>query len=84
MYPGTWHILIILPSNTLPTQDCEKSIQQDPGISKPLLIKAAAMRSLDKEQEAMGAYRRVLELDPECQEAIQGLEECQETGTSDT
>ena len=67
-----------------PTQDCEKSIQQGPGLSNAYLIKAAALRSLDQEQEAMGAYRRVLELDAECQEAIKGLEECQETSTSDT
>lgn len=61
-------------------QDCEESIQLEPGFVKPRLRRAAALRALGRDWEAGEAFRRVLVIEPGCKEAVEGLEDCMAAG----
>ena len=45
---------------------------------KPRLRRATALKTLGRLQEAVEEYRRVLGLDPRCNEAKEGLRECKQ------
>ena len=57
-------------------QDCDASIRVDPVLVKPRLRRAAALRSLDRVEEAGQEYERVLGMEEGCQEAEEGLRDC--------
>ena len=56
-------------------QDCEAAIRLEPGLVKAQLRRAAALRGLGRLEEAKEGYRRVLNIDPSCEDAKKGLEE---------
>ena len=55
------------------TQDCDKSIRLDKYFVKPRLRKALALRLQKKMKEAQSEYEQVLQMESDCQEALQGL-----------
>ena len=59
-------------------QDCDAAIRLEPGLVKPHLRRAAALRGLERGQDAREGYERVLTLQPGHQEAEDGLKECQQ------
>lgn len=54
--------------------DCNESIRLEPTFIKGYLRKANALVAMQKHQEAMSVYRKALELEPDNQEAKQGLQ----------
>ena len=58
------------------SQDCNSSIALDPHFVRPRLRKAFALRSQGKWRESLSGYMAVLELEPSCSEANEGLEFC--------
>ena len=59
-----------MASSTL--QDCDESILLDPQFVKPQLRRAGALSTLGRVEEAWEAYRRVVTMEPGCQEAKRG------------
>ena len=55
--------------------DCNLGILLEPRALEPRLRRAAALRSLGRLQQAVEAYRGVLGMEPDCQEAKLGVEE---------
>ena len=45
---------------------------------KPLLLKADAMQMLGKVEEARDIYKTVLDLEPDCEHAKEGVKVCEE------
>ena len=65
-----------MASSTL--QDCDESILLDPQFVKPQLRRAGALSTLGRVEEAWEAYRRVVRMEPGCEEARRGERECGE------
>lgn len=57
-------------------KDCETSIKLDPTFVKAHVQKGAVLLVLKEKSKAMAAYAKALELDPSCQEAIDGYRQC--------
>jgi len=62
-------------------EDCDQSILLDPLLVKPHLRKATALKAMGRDQEVEVTLRRVLDLEPRCEEAIKGLIDCQNQQT---
>lgn len=50
--------------------DCTSSIKIHPTYLKPILRRAQTYEKKEKFDEALEDYKKVLELDPKCQEAV--------------
>lgn len=57
-------------------KDCETSIKLDPTFVKAYVQKGSVLMVLKEKSKAMSAYAKALELDPTCQEAIDGYRQC--------
>lgn len=57
-------------------KDCESSIKLDPTFVKAYVQKGSVLMVLKEKSKAMSAYAKALELDPTCQEAIDGYRQC--------
>ena len=57
--------------------DCNLGILLEPRALEPRLRRATAFRSLGRLLEAVEAYREVLGMEPNCQEAKQGMQEAE-------
>ena len=47
---------------------------------QPLLLKANALQMLERVEEAVEVFKKVLKLRPDCFEAEEGIRMCQEIG----
>ena len=55
-------------------QDCDWIIRLSPNNVKPRLRRAATLKTLDRTAEALEGFRKVLLLEPDCQEARRGVQ----------
>ena len=75
MYKGGLEYFFFFPSTF---QDCDESIFLDPNLVQPHLKRADALSILGRVEEAWEAYRRVVSMEPCCEEARRGVWECGE------
>lgn len=57
-------------------RDCDECIRLDPKFIKGYLRKGGIHLGLKEESRAMDAYQKALDLDPNCQEAMDGYRKC--------
>ena len=69
--------------NSSQHQDCDESISVDPSLVKPHLKRADALSKKGRWEEAWEAYRRVVRMEPGCQEARRGEGICGERAGGD-
>jgi len=60
----------------LALKDCDKSIELDPTFVKAYLRKGNVLKGMGRNAKAMETYEKVLEMNPESDEAKQGYREC--------
>lgn len=60
----------------LALKDCDEAIKIDPTFVKAYVQKGATLVVLKEPGKAMSAYAKAIELDSECQEAIDGYRQC--------
>jgi len=65
-----------LMSFDLALADCEKAITLEPTFIKAYLRKAKVLQGMSQPSKASAAYEKVLEMDPNCSEAIEGYKNC--------
>ncbi|XP_040572240.1 stress-induced-phosphoprotein 1 [Lepeophtheirus salmonis] len=65
-----------LMSFDLAIKDCEKSIELDSSFVKAYLRMANALRGMGKITQAMAIYEKAIEIDSNCDEAIEGYKNC--------
>jgi len=65
-----------LMSFDLALADCEKAITLEPTFIKAYLRKAKVLQGMSQPSKAIAAYEKVLEMDPNCSEAIEGYKNC--------
>jgi len=63
---------------SLCVKDCDETLALDPTMVKPLLMKADALQMLGKVMEAHAIYMNVTELEPDCEQARDGVKVCAE------
>ena len=57
-------------------QDCDKAIELEPTFVKAYLRKAKVLQGMSQPSKAIAAYEKVLEMDPNCTEAVEGYKNC--------
>ena len=72
-----------LMSFDLALKDCDSAIELDPGFIKAYLRKANALKGMGQTSKAQAAYEKVMELDSNCTEAIEGFRACSMQSHSD-
>jgi len=65
-----------LMSFDLALQDCDKAIELEPTFVKAYLRKAKVLQGMSQPSKAIAAYEKVLEMDPNCTEAVEGYKNC--------
>ena len=60
----------------LALKDCDEAIKIDPTFVKAYIQKGATLVVLKEPAKAMSAYAKAIEIDPDCQEAIDGYRSC--------
>lgn len=65
-----------LMSFDLALADCEKAISLEPTFIKAYLRKAKVLQGMGQPSKAISAYEKVLEMDPNCTEAVEGYKNC--------
>merc|ERR1712117_760836 len=56
--------------------DCEAAIGLDATFVKAYLRKAKVLQGMGQSSKAISAYEKVLEMDPNCSEAVEGYKNC--------
>jgi len=65
-----------LMSFDLALADCEQAIKLEPTFVKAYLRKAKVLQGMGQSSKAISAYEKVLEMDPNCSEAVEGYKNC--------
>ena len=65
-----------LMSFDLALNDCEKAIGLEPAFVKAYLRKAKVLQGMGQSSKAIAVYEKVLEMDPNCTEAVEGYKNC--------
>jgi stress-induced-phosphoprotein 1 len=60
----------------LALKDCDKAIELEPDFVKAYLRKAMVLKGMGQLSKAQGVYEKVLEMDSNCSEAIEGFRSC--------
>jgi len=61
---------------SLALKDCEECIRLDPTFVKGYIRKGGVLMALKDNTKAAQAYQKAIEIDPKCQEAIEGYRKC--------